>query len=177
MRVANKLLGEMAIGKQSRPSVAFIYLGRRGPLGQFTLQLAQAAAQLDDYNFDFIISSNNELADDFEKQGLAVTKIDNMLTGRFMSRPNWTRIYDLMAILVLAGAVALAVVIGLDHVGRPQRCNRHEDRLHAFEAGMACSIASMLRARSGTLSINVPSRSKSARRGRSKGISGSQVGR
>ena len=66
----------MAEGKQSKPLVAFIYLGRRGALGQFTLQLAQAAAQLDDYNFDFIISSNNELADDFEKQGLAVTKID-----------------------------------------------------------------------------------------------------
>jgi glycosyltransferase involved in cell wall biosynthesis len=82
----------MAKGTQSKPLVAFIYLGRRGALGHFTMQLAQAAAQLDDYDFEFVISSSNEIADDFEKHGLAVTKIDTFdratpynLTTRFFA--------------------------------------------------------------------------------------------
>ena len=47
----------MAKGNPSKPLVAFMYLGRRGALGRFTLQLAQAAAHFEDYDFEFIIFS------------------------------------------------------------------------------------------------------------------------
>ncbi len=66
----------MAKGSRSKPLVSFIYLGRRGALGRFTLKLAQAAARFDDYDFEFVISSNNEIADDFREIGLDVTRID-----------------------------------------------------------------------------------------------------
>jgi glycosyltransferase involved in cell wall biosynthesis len=82
----------MAKGNSSKPLVAFMYLGRRGALGRFTLQLAQAAADFDDYDFEFVISSHGEIADELKKLGLPVTTIDTFdratpynLTTRFFA--------------------------------------------------------------------------------------------
>jgi glycosyltransferase involved in cell wall biosynthesis len=46
-----------------RTSIAFLYLGRRGALGQFTRELALATARVPEHTFDFIVSSDNEAAD------------------------------------------------------------------------------------------------------------------
>ena len=43
------------------PSIAFLYLGRRGALGRFTLELAQAAAHNSAAQSHFIVSSSNEI--------------------------------------------------------------------------------------------------------------------
>ncbi len=37
------------------------------------------------------------------------TVIDNIVTGRFLDRPEWWRVFDLLAIVLLAGLVAIAV--------------------------------------------------------------------
>lgn len=84
----------MAKSTPAKPRIAFIYLGRRGSLGRFTLELAQAAAGSDQYEFEFIISSNNEIAEEFEKFDLTVTKIEtfdratpyNLFAGFFSAR-------------------------------------------------------------------------------------------
>jgi len=64
-------------GDKSR--IVFIYLGRRGALGRFTLELAEAAAAASaatGYEFEFVISSSNEIASQFARLGINVTKID-----------------------------------------------------------------------------------------------------
>jgi adenylate cyclase len=37
------------------------------------------------------------------------TVVDNILTGRFMARPDWSRIYDIVAIVALAGIIGFAL--------------------------------------------------------------------
>ena len=84
-----------------------MYLGRRGALGRFTLQSANAAADFDDYDFEFVISSNGEIADDFKKLGLLVTTIDtfdratpyNLTTRLFAAhrRRCWRRLFEISA--------------------------------------------------------------------------------
>jgi len=64
---------------RDKPRIVFMYLGRRGALGRFTLELAEAAAAASattGCEFEFVISSSNEIASQFERLGLNVTKID-----------------------------------------------------------------------------------------------------
>ena len=58
-----------------KPLVSFIYLGRQGALGRFALELAQGAARATGQRFDFIISSDSEVADDFAASGLDVFQV------------------------------------------------------------------------------------------------------
>jgi adenylate cyclase len=37
------------------------------------------------------------------------TAIDNILTGNFMTRPKWSKVYDLLAIIILAGLTGIAL--------------------------------------------------------------------
>lgn len=60
----------------SKPAIIFIYLGRRGALGRFSLELAQAAMQSEEYEFQFVVSSQNEIADQFRKLNLEVLTIN-----------------------------------------------------------------------------------------------------
>ena len=49
--------------------IMFLYLGRRGALCQFTLQLAMAASRFEEIRSTFVISHANTLAPRFLAQG------------------------------------------------------------------------------------------------------------
>ncbi len=71
-----------------------MYLGRKGALGRFTLELAQAAARAKDFDFEFIVSSNNNIVDDFLRLELPITELptfdsatpSNLTRGFFKTR-------------------------------------------------------------------------------------------
>jgi glycosyltransferase involved in cell wall biosynthesis len=52
--------------EHQQPSLTFLYLGRRGALGQFTRELMQAAARVPDWKFDFIVSADSDLAGELD---------------------------------------------------------------------------------------------------------------
>lgn len=49
-------------------SITFLYLGRRGALGQFTQELMEAAARLRGYSFDAIVSSDSAFANELGRE-------------------------------------------------------------------------------------------------------------
>jgi glycosyltransferase involved in cell wall biosynthesis len=58
-----------------RHRIVLMYLGRRGALGRFSLELCQAAARERRYEVEIIISSNNQIAADFANSGVVVTQV------------------------------------------------------------------------------------------------------
>ena len=56
--------------------VMFVYLGRRGSLGRFTIQLARAAADFEHLNAVFMIARSGEIAPLLDEQGYDVLKLD-----------------------------------------------------------------------------------------------------
>ncbi len=59
----------------TEPCVAFLYLGRRGALGRFTLELAEAAAQNSRIKAHFIVSSSNEIIGDLRAHSGSVLEV------------------------------------------------------------------------------------------------------
>jgi adenylate cyclase len=49
------------------------------------------------------------------------TVIDNLVTGRFLAKPGWSQVYDLLAIVGLASVVRLALPRDARHAGAPVR--------------------------------------------------------
>lgn len=64
----HKTTKAMAISA-TRPSVSFLYLGRRGALGQFTRELIAAAEEIPDYDFGAIVSSDSAFTSELEASG------------------------------------------------------------------------------------------------------------
>ncbi len=56
--------------------VMFVYLGRRGSLGQFTLQLAGAAADISDLDPYYMVANSEGFAPRLSQLGCAVVKVD-----------------------------------------------------------------------------------------------------
>ncbi len=53
-----------------KPRIVFLYLGRRGALGRFTLELAQAASAAEKVESEFVISSENEIVGQFVERNV-----------------------------------------------------------------------------------------------------------
>lgn len=58
-----------------QPRIVFLYLGRRGALGRFTLELAQAACAAKGIDAAFIISSENEIVSNFGARNIPFTAV------------------------------------------------------------------------------------------------------
>jgi len=63
-----------------RPSIVFLYLGRRGALARFTLDLAMAAQELPEIGASFAISEENDTASEFRWLGSALHEINTFST-------------------------------------------------------------------------------------------------
>ena len=68
----------------SSASIAFLYLGRRGALGRFTLELAQAAAG-NPVKTHFIVSKNNETISALRANVQSVVEIPTFETASPLS--------------------------------------------------------------------------------------------
>src|SRR5262249_23582103 len=68
-----------------RGPVLFMYLGRRGALGRFTLELAQAARYFPEIGFSFVVSRANGVAKDIEALGSSLLKINTFDSTRSLS--------------------------------------------------------------------------------------------
>lgn len=85
-----------------RPTVLFMYLGRLGALGRFTLELAEAARNFPDLNAHFVISPDNEMAEAMGRQSRKLHMIDTfarptpfaLATGYPRARRQLGRILD-----------------------------------------------------------------------------------
>ena len=72
----SKLAGRAAEGCDRIPfDVMFMYLGRRGALGRFTLELAQCAATLEGVQSRFMISSFGDLTAEIKRTGAYVLEV------------------------------------------------------------------------------------------------------
>lgn len=58
-----------------KPRIVLIYLGRRGALGRFSLEIAKAASEIEECDVELIISANGELAGMFDEKNVTITKI------------------------------------------------------------------------------------------------------
>lgn len=66
----------------SEPSVTFLYLGRRGALGQFTRELIAAADAIPDYAFDTIVSSDSTFTSELEASGADLLTVPTFSRSR-----------------------------------------------------------------------------------------------
>ncbi|MEQ8824680.1 MAG: glycosyltransferase [Filomicrobium sp.] len=66
---------------KTRPEIWFIYLGRRGALGRFSIELAEAAQHLSDFEARFIVSSQNEEIENLKATGAKVSELSTFSRG------------------------------------------------------------------------------------------------
>jgi len=112
----------------AQPVLLFMYLGRFGALGQFTLELAQAAAQNQQLNAQFLLSANNDIAKEASSSAVVMHTLETFarptplsLTVRF---PRARRKY-----LELLDDVRPAAVINLmAHVWSPLLMSATQNR-------------------------------------------------
>jgi hypothetical protein len=68
-----------------RQKLYFMYLGRRGPLGRFALELAQACRDHPEIDATFVISRRNRVADDIGRCGSSILELETFASAASMS--------------------------------------------------------------------------------------------
>ena len=67
------------------PQVYFVYLGRRGPAGRFTLELAQACRERPEIGATFVVSRRNPIAADLRQLGCSLLELETFESATSMS--------------------------------------------------------------------------------------------
>ncbi|MEZ5898457.1 MAG: glycosyltransferase family 4 protein [Hyphomicrobiaceae bacterium] len=62
--------------ENTRQTILFVYLGRFGALGRFTLELADAAASFPEPFAQFVVSANNDIVTQAAARGLSVRSVE-----------------------------------------------------------------------------------------------------
>jgi glycosyltransferase involved in cell wall biosynthesis len=102
-----------------KPRIVFIYLGRRGALGRFTLELAQAASSVEDVDIEFVISSENEIVGQFVEQNVGFATLPTFKRATPANLVLGYRRVQQALLNFLAEKRATAVVTLMPHVWSP----------------------------------------------------------